>query len=134
MNTKYKPVISVFHCINAAGDGKGLPPIEGDKFTLKSVKLACSGMTRDVFLLRAFEAGADAVVTLVCPERACRHIEGSVRARKRVERVKKLLDEIGLDGRRLTIHNVSREDETAYREIMEKTLADLAELGPAFPD
>ncbi|MCP4690580.1 MAG: hydrogenase iron-sulfur subunit [Desulfobacterales bacterium] len=98
---------------------------------MKSVKLACSGMTRDVFLLRAFEAGADAVVTLVCPERACRHMEGSIRARKRVERVKALLDEIGLDGKRLTIHNVSREDESAFQGIIQQTLADLKELGPA---
>ncbi|MCP4690724.1 MAG: hydrogenase iron-sulfur subunit [Desulfobacterales bacterium] len=134
MNTKNKPVITVFHCINAAGGGKGLPPVKSEEATVKSVKLACSGMTKDVYLLRAFEAGADAVVTLACPEPACRHIEGGVRARKRVERVKKLLDEIGLDGRRLTIHNVSPGDETAFRTIIENTLADLSELGPALPE
>lgn len=133
MNTNTNPAITVFHCINAAGDGKGLPPVEGVEVNMNSVKLACSGMTRDVFLLRAFEAGADAVVVLVCPESACRHVEGSIRARKRVDRVKKLLDEIGLGGSRLTIHNISPDDETAFREIIENTRGELAELGPAAP-
>ena len=55
-------------------------------------------MTREVVLLRAFEAGADAVVVMVCPQDTCHYLQGNVRTAKRVTRVKKLLDEIGLDG------------------------------------
>jgi coenzyme F420-reducing hydrogenase delta subunit len=94
------------------------------------VKMACSSMVKDVFLLRAFEAGADAVVVLVCPEGQCRYVEGNIRARKRIEWVKKLLDEIEFDGRRLSIFNISSGDEKVAAEIIRKTLAALSDLGP----
>jgi len=123
----FRPKLTVFHCVNALA-GTELP--ENGDYALKTVKMPCSSMTREVFLLRAFEAGADAVVVLVCPEGACRHVSGNLRAAKRVARVKKLLDEIGLGGGRLNIFNVPGEDSTAVDEILKQTAAGLDALGP----
>jgi len=95
---------------------------------LKFVALACSSMVKDVFLLRAFEAGADAVVVLVCPEGACRYVEGNLRAKKRVQWVKDLLDEIGMDGRRLALHNLASAE--AVPAIVDQTLAVLPQSEP----
>jgi coenzyme F420-reducing hydrogenase delta subunit len=121
--------ITVFHCINglAEEDLAGSPGAQG--LVWKFVKLPCSGMVKDIFLLRAFEAGADAVVVLVCPEGACRHAEGNLRAKKRVQWVRGLLDRIGIDGRRLALYNVAPGDESAAREIVRSSRAMLAELG-----
>ena len=93
--------------------------------------MPCSSLTREVVLLKAFEAGADAVVVLVCPEGACHYLEGNIRARKRVAKVKKLLDEIGLDGRRLNIYNISPGDRSAVESIIGQTVSDLVALGPS---
>jgi coenzyme F420-reducing hydrogenase delta subunit len=71
------------------------------------------------------------VVVLVCPEGQCRHVEGNIRAKKRVERLKHLLDEIGLDSRRLAIFNLALGDEASATEIIQKTLSELADLGPS---
>ncbi len=87
-------------------------------------------MTSEVYLLKAFEAGADAVIVLVCPEGSCRYMEGSIQARKRVTRVKRLLDEIGLEGRRLQIFNIAHGDEMVLGYIIKQTCSGLAELGP----
>lgn len=92
--------------------------------------MPCSSITHEVFLLRAFEAGADAVVVLVCPEGQCRYLEGNVRAAKRVARMKKLVDEIGLDGRRLNIFHIPLRDKSAVERIINQTVCDLASLGP----
>ena len=127
---KTKPNITLFHCINAFEETSTLKAgKENDKFNLKIVKMACSGMTKDIFILKAFEAGADAVIVMVCPEEACRYTEGSIRAAKRVRYVKNLLDEIGLDGKRLSIHNVTMGDEEAVEDIITTTLGTVAELG-----
>jgi coenzyme F420-reducing hydrogenase delta subunit len=88
-------------------------------------------MSRDVVLLKTFEAGADAVVVLVCPEGTCHYLEGNLRDRKRVARVKNILNEIGLDGRRLNIFNVSPEDQSAVERIIGQTVSNLAALGPS---
>ncbi len=122
-----RPRITVFHCFNAMGDLSFLP--EGNA-EVTALKMPCSSITREVFLLRAFEAGADAVVVLVCPEGQCHYVEGNVRAAKRVARVKKIVDEIGLDGRRLNLYHVQNGDKSEIERIMSQTLQDLKVLGP----
>jgi F420-non-reducing hydrogenase iron-sulfur subunit len=123
-----KTKLMVFHCVNAL-EGISLPDIEN--CDIQGVQLPCSSMTREVVLLKAFEAGADAAVVLVCPVGACRYLEGNIRASKRVNRVKKMLDDIGLDGRRLNLYNVPHGDQAAVDGIIDKTLAILNEIGPS---
>jgi coenzyme F420-reducing hydrogenase delta subunit len=130
MDNTFKPKITLFHCINAFTESTPSPLSGGDDFEIKFMRLPCSGMVKDVFLLRAFEAGADAVVVLVCPEGRCKYVEGNIRAKKRVQWVKNLLDEIGLDGRRLALSNISAGDKEATSLIIQKTLKDLSTLGP----
>lgn len=129
MKKNRKLKITIFHCINTLNGGTGMPHTDENEFELRMVKLACSSMVKDVFLLRAFEAGSDAVIVLVCPEGQCRYLEGNIRAKKRVTFVKKLLDEIGLDGRRLSIFNISSKDEGKALQILQKIRSDLADLG-----
>lgn len=125
----FKPKITVFHCINALLE-EGPRPADDADVGLQAVKMPCSGMVKDVVLLKAFEAGADAVLVLVCPEDRCRHVQGSIRARRRVEWVQGLLDDIGLSGRRLSIFNLPTGDPAAVAEIVNNTVSQLAELGP----
>lgn len=130
MDKNFTPKISVFHCINAFTENTPSLLSGGDDFQIKFIRLPCSGMVKDVVLLRAFEAGADAVVVLVCPEGQCRYLEGNLRAKKRVEWVKNLLDDIGLDRRRLSFNNISAGDQEATSLIVTETLKELSDLGP----
>jgi coenzyme F420-reducing hydrogenase delta subunit len=130
MTEKNRPKITLFYCINTQLDEDTLAADSREKSALKCIKLACSSMVKDVFLLRAFEAEADAVVVLVCPEGTCRHTEGNIRAKKRVGWVKNLLDEIGIDGKRLSIHNVASGDNAAAAKTVRDMLSHLTELGP----
>jgi len=92
--------------------------------------MACSSMVKDIFLMRSFESGSDGVIVLVCPEDACRYGEGSIRAQKRVEWVRKILDEIGLNGNRLFFHRMETSDEGAIDRIIRDARSALAEIGP----
>jgi len=121
-----KPRIAVFHCFTALQDTASL---EGTDYEIQGIKMPCSSISREVFLLRAFEAGADAVVVLVCPIDSCRYVQGNIRTAKRVARVKKLLDEIGIGGHRLNVFNIAQGDESAARRIIEQTVAELGEWG-----
>ncbi|MBW2644496.1 MAG: hydrogenase iron-sulfur subunit [Deltaproteobacteria bacterium] len=130
MTENFKPKITLFHCINAFGDADELSLTDMDNCEMQTVKMACSSMVKDVFLLKAFEAGADGVVVLVCPESQCRYVEGNIRAKKRVAWVQNLLDEIGLDGRRLALGNMAAGDKAAAAQIINDVLKNLVELGP----
>jgi F420-non-reducing hydrogenase iron-sulfur subunit len=122
-----KAQITVFHCFNALDS---LSFLDEENYNVQSVKLPCSSMTREVVLLRAFEAGADAVVVLVCPEGSCRYLQGNLRTAKRVAHLKKLMDEIGIDGKRLNLYNIPHGDHAAVTRIIDQTVSDLAKLGP----
>jgi F420-non-reducing hydrogenase iron-sulfur subunit len=119
--------ITVFYCFN------GLNIIHLSEYSdveIETIALPCSSMNRETVLLRAFEAGADAVAVLVCPQGACRHLDGNLRAAKRVERTQKLLDEAGIDGRRLKLFNIPINDDAALSQTFDSILSDLAVLGP----
>ena len=113
--------ITVFHCFNSIGDYS----CPENEYELKIIRLPCSGMTSDIVLLKAFEEGASAVIVLACPENTCHYLQGNIRARKRVERVKKLLDEAELGGRRLNFYNITPGDAAAVKDIISRTVVGL---------
>jgi F420-non-reducing hydrogenase iron-sulfur subunit len=125
-----QPKITIFHCINVFGDSDSLPAIAAENVASNFVKLPCSSMVKDIFLMRAFEAGADVVLVLVCMEGVCRYVEGNLRAKKRVTWVKALLDEIGLDGRRLALFNVAAGDTQAAERLIREACSTAVALGP----
>jgi coenzyme F420-reducing hydrogenase delta subunit len=69
----------------------------------QTIAVPCSGKLQPEHLLKAFEAGADLVVVLTCPEGECRYLEGRRRIERRLDYVRGLLDEIGLGGKRLVL-------------------------------
>ncbi len=126
MSNTNTPKITLFHCINSFKE----TPELFDNCQAKTIKMACSSMTKDIQLLKAFEAGADAVLVLVCPEDGCRYAEGSIRAKKRVEYVKTILDDIGIDGNRLNLFNTKANDNDAVKSIIQDTVASIEKMGP----
>ncbi len=100
MNKESKPKIDIFYCVNAFEEGVFSPQDAGFS-SLQAIRMACSAMIKDVYILKAFESGAEGVLVVGCPQGRCKRVDGNVRAAKRVAFVQKLLDEIGLGGTRL---------------------------------
>jgi len=89
----------------------GLKPEEITRAWVDGVQIIetpCSGKVDPIYLLKAFEKGADAVVVLACDQRLCSTIEGAKRIHKRVERTQALLAEAGVDPGRLVLRIVRR--------------------------
>ncbi|MBN1291700.1 MAG: hydrogenase iron-sulfur subunit [Candidatus Latescibacteria bacterium] len=70
---------------------------------LKVISLPCSGKVDVLYLLKAFETGADGVIIITCAQGECRYIEGNLRARKRAQAVDTLLQEIGYNQGLITV-------------------------------
>lgn len=119
----------IFYCTRTFENEAEFLPAADPALEIHAVPMACSSMVKDLFLLKALEAGADGVTVWVCPEGACRHGEGNFRARKRVQRVQSLLDGIDLDGRRLTLFHLAPGDRSSAMEILREISEALARLG-----
>ena len=74
---------------------------EGDEY--KIISLPCSGKADLLYILKAFETGADGLALVTCPKNECHYLEGNLRATKRAEQANALLDEIGLGCNRVTV-------------------------------
>ncbi|MBU8848900.1 MAG: hydrogenase iron-sulfur subunit [Desulfobacterales bacterium] len=126
MKINTTPKLTLFHCLNSFEETTSM----FDGCEAKTIKMACSSMTKDIHLLKAFEAGADAVLVLVCPNKGCRYAQGSIRAKKRVDYVKTILDDIGMDSRRLNIFNTTAKDSGSIKDIIKTTISQLETIGP----
>ena len=121
MNAEFKPKIEIFYCVNALErvmDPQGAEIVSG-------VRTACSAMVKDVYILKAFENGADGVLVVGCEAGKCKRVDGNVRAAKRVAFVQKMLEEIGLGAHRLDYTSID-DASTALPALVDKLVA----LGP----
>ena len=76
---------------------------------LKPVSLPCSGKLELIYMLKTFETGADGAVLITCRKGECRRLEANLRAHKRAETVRSLLEETGLGAERLLITDLDKE-------------------------
>jgi len=106
------PPVVVFVCANCARPGRAASsacrprPAVPDfhwPFPVEQVVVPCAGRIQPEHLLKAFESGADLVLVVACESGNCHYAEGSLRCMRRVEFVRSLLGEIGLNDERLLL-------------------------------
>jgi F420-non-reducing hydrogenase iron-sulfur subunit len=128
-----QPVILAFcchYCAYAAADMAGSMRLQYPA-GIRVLRFPCTGKIEENHILAAFEKGVDGVMVAGCLEGGCHFLEGNLRARRRVERVKGLLDEIGVDGRRLEMFNLSSAEGPRFAEITREMYERVAPLGPS---
>jgi coenzyme F420-reducing hydrogenase delta subunit len=97
---------------------------------VKIVKIPCTGRVDIVFMMKAFENGADGVYLVGCLEGNCHFLTGNLKARKRMEYVKKLLDECGIGGERVAMYNMSSAQGQRFAEVAREMTEKIKALGP----
>ncbi len=130
----FEPKIVAFccnFCAFAAADLAGAMRLQYPP-NVRIVKLPCTGTVDAIHLLKAFEDGADAVFVAGCLEGECHYLEGNLRARKRIEYVKKLLTEVGIEPERIEMFNLSSAMGGRFAEIVEEMTEKVTKLGPTY--
>lgn len=98
---------------------------------VKVLRVPCTGRVDVLMILRAFEAGLDGVYLAGCLEGECHFLRGNLRARKRVDYVKGLLDEVGLGSGRLEMFNMSSAQGQRFAEVAREMTERIRALGPS---
>jgi coenzyme F420-reducing hydrogenase delta subunit len=76
---------------------------EVDGLSVRAMMMPCSSKIEVPYVVKILESGADAVEIVACPEKSCKMLTGSLRAEKRVEYIRKLLEKIGYSPERVGI-------------------------------
>ncbi|MCG0277289.1 MAG: hydrogenase iron-sulfur subunit [Thermanaeromonas sp.] len=128
----FEPKIVAFccyYCAYAAADLAGSMRLQYPA-NVRLIEMPCTGKTDVRVLLEAFENGADGVYVAGCLEGDCHFLKGNIRAKKRVQYAKKLLDEIGIGGERLEMFNLSGSMGPRFAEIAQEFTEKIRKLGP----
>jgi coenzyme F420-reducing hydrogenase delta subunit len=133
-----EPVILAFcchYCAYAAADLAGSMRLQYPG-NVRVLRLPCTGKLEVNYIMAAFERGVDGVIVAGCLEGGCHFLEGNLRARRRVERARQLLKEIGLEPERLEMFNLSSAEGPRFAEIVTTMVQRLTRLGksPLRPD
>jgi len=98
---------------------------------IRIIQVPCTGKVDIIHLLQAFEAGADGVFVAGCLEGECHFMEGNLFAKKRVKRVKEILDKVGLESGRVEMFNLSAGMGGRFAEIVTEMDERVRGLGPS---
>jgi len=126
------PAIVGFACQYCAYAGEERDVIKAKlPKNVQTIDVLCSGKVETLYLLKAFEFGADGVFLAGCLEGECHNDKGNVHAGQRAAYVKGLLDEIGLGAERMAMFNMSPEQCANMTESVTALVSTVKELGPS---
>jgi coenzyme F420-reducing hydrogenase delta subunit len=129
----FEPEIIVFachYCAYAAADLAGSMRLQYPT-NIRMIKLPCTGKLEVIHLLKAIEAGADGVYAAGCLEGECHYLKGNLWARKRVDHVKDLLAEVGIEPERVEMYNMSSAEGAKFAAAATEFTERIKQLGPS---
>ncbi len=98
---------------------------------IRAVRVMCTGRVDPLFIMKAFQDGADGVLISGCHFGDCHYLEGNYKAAKRMFLVKNVLKNIGLDDKRLRMTFVSASEGAKWAGVIEDVVKTVKELGPS---
>jgi F420-non-reducing hydrogenase iron-sulfur subunit len=116
-------------CAYAAADLAGARRMQYPA-NVRIVHVPCTGKIEVDHLLAALERGVDGVLVAGCLEGGCHFVEGNLRAKRRVEAARQMLDEIGLGRERLRMVNLSASEAPTFVARIEEMVETVNRLGP----
>jgi F420-non-reducing hydrogenase iron-sulfur subunit len=97
---------------------------------VKIIRVPCTGKVDVLHMLRAIQKGADGVYCVGCLEGSCHYNEGNLRCRERVNHVRMLLEETGLEGDRVRMYNLSSGEGPTFAAYAKEMTENIKSLGP----
>ena len=127
----WKPKIIAFCCnwcsysgADLAGTNRLSYPAE-----VKIIRVPCSCRVNPLFILRAFQRGADGVILCGCHPGDCHYRTGNYHTRRRMTLLFSLLDYLGVEKERTRVEWVSAAEGQRFVDVMNSFVAEVTKLG-----
>ncbi len=132
-SNEWEPEIIAFccnYCAYAAADLAGSKRMQYPA-SVRIIHAPCTGTIEMEHILEAFVKGVDGILVAGCLEGGCHFLEGNLRARKRTDRIREMLEEIGVGGARLKMVNLSAAMAPTFVESVQEMVKTVKALGPS---
>jgi F420-non-reducing hydrogenase iron-sulfur subunit len=130
--TTFEPRIVAFVCNWCTYAGADLAGTSRLQYApnVRIIKLPCTGRIDPLFILKAFEGGADGVLVSGCHPGDCHYTSGNYHARRRWTIFRQLLNFTGIDPRRVHFSWVSAAEGAKFADLINKVTDAVRKAGP----
>jgi len=128
----FEPLVLCFACqwcSYGAADLAGVSRIQYPP-NVRILRVPCSGRVDVLHVLKAFQNGADGVIITGCHIGDCHYIDGNLKAKDRVDVIKKSLGALWIDPERLEIGFASSSEGQKFATMMTNFVEKIRKLGP----
>lgn len=134
-NETWEPKIIAFVCNWCTYCGADLAGTSRLKYqaNVRIIKLPCTGRIDPLFVLKAFERGADGVLISGCHPGDCHYNKGNFFARRRWNVFRNLLSYVGIEQERLHFSWVSAAEGKKWVDVINEVTDTVRKQGPFKP-
>ena len=129
---KFEPKIVGFLCRWCSYTGADLAGTSRISYppNLSAIRVMCSGRVDPTFVAKALNDGADGVLIAGCHPGDCHYSEGNYKAMRRYPMLLKLLEQFGIDPRRVRQEWISASEGERFAQVVTEFTEQLRSLGP----
>jgi F420-non-reducing hydrogenase iron-sulfur subunit len=128
----WEPKIVGFLCNWCSYRGADLAGTARIKYApnVRIIRVMCSARIEPVFILKAFQSGADGVLVLGCHPGDCHYQEGNYKTMRRLPLLKKMLAQMGIEDDRVKLDWVSASEGEKFASVVNDITDKVRALGP----
>ena len=132
-NENWEPKIIAFCCNWCSYSGADLAGTNRLSYpaNVKIIRVPCSCRINPMFILRAFQRGADGVILCGCHHGDCHYMTGNYHTRRRMTLLFSMLDFLGIEKERTRVEWVSAAEGQRFVDVMNDFVGQITELGPS---
>ena len=116
-------------CTYAGADLAGTSRLKYDA-SIRVLRVPCTGRIDTLFIVKAFEQGADCVLVSGCHPGDCHYDAGNYHARRRWTIFRELMSFLGIDDRRLQFSSVSAAEGVKWAKLINGLVDEIKSKGP----
>jgi coenzyme F420-reducing hydrogenase delta subunit len=98
--------------------------------SINVIRVPCTSRIRPHFVVKAFATGIDGVLISGCHPGSCHYVNGNYKARRRFSVLRRLIEFMGVDPRRLQMSWVSASEGFKWADVIRKATEEIRQLGP----
>lgn len=128
----YEPRVVAFLCKWCSSAGSDLAGVSRIQYPPNAtpITVPCTGAISPMYIMSAFNKGADGVLVSGCHIGDCHYIEGNYLARRKMQLIMELLEFIGVEPNRFRMSWVSAAEGAKFAQVITDFVNDLQPLGP----
>ncbi len=133
MNEEFEPVILVFACNWCSYAGADLAGVSRLQYppNVRIIRVMCSGMVHPNLVIDALTKGADGVIICGCHPGDCHYIDGNLKAEKRADAIKLMLQDLGIEEERFRLEWISASEGSKFAAVMKEFTEQVRKVGPS---